>query len=59
MTSEDYARYIRTKINDDKTSNLTHYEPAFELNIDAGTSHTSVLDQYGNAVAMTSTINLQ
>jgi len=58
MTSEDYANYIRSKIDDNKTFNLTHYEPAFEINMDRGTSHISVLDQYGNAAAMTSTINL-
>ena len=58
MTSGDYADYIRSQISSNQTFNLTHYKPAFELKMDTGTSHISVIDQYGNAVALTATINL-
>ena len=58
MTSEDYSSHIRQKIDDDQTFNVSYYEPAFEGFTDGGTAHLSVLDQFGNAVGITSTINL-
>ena len=58
MTSADYGNYIRSKIDDNQTFNVSYYEPAFEGFEDHGTAHVSVIDQYGNAVGLTSTINL-
>ncbi|CAF0744911.1 unnamed protein product, partial [Didymodactylos carnosus] len=57
ILSPDYADYIRRKINETKAQDLDYYEPQFEPQTDHGTSHCSVIDSYGNAVAATSTIN--
>ena len=57
MTSQDYADGLRAKISDDRTYDYTYYEPAFQLVEDGGTSHISVVDQFGNAASVTSTIN--
>jgi len=46
------------KINDEKTFNISYYEPIFEGVNDNGTSHLSIVDSYGNAVALTSSVNL-
>ncbi|XP_077995346.1 glutathione hydrolase 1 proenzyme-like [Glandiceps talaboti] len=58
MTSSEYAESLRMKIDDDRTHNYTYYGPSFSLEEDAGTSHISAVDQYGNAVSVTSTTNL-
>ncbi|XP_077995821.1 glutathione hydrolase 1 proenzyme-like [Glandiceps talaboti] len=58
MTSPEYAESLRMKIDDDRTHNYTYYGPSFYLKDDAGTSHLCAVDQYGNAVSVTSTINL-
>ncbi|XP_070573107.1 glutathione hydrolase 1 proenzyme-like [Ptychodera flava] len=59
MTSKEYAESIRQLINDSTTYDVYHY---YDVVKDAGTgsggtSHISILDQYGNAVSVTSTIN--
>jgi gamma-glutamyltranspeptidase/glutathione hydrolase len=53
LTSAAYARELRRRIRPDATLPLARYgsEP------DSGTTHLSVLDAEGNAVACTSTIN--
>ncbi|GCE97968.1 gamma-glutamyltransferase [Zygosaccharomyces mellis] len=38
--------------------NWTYYKPAYEINEPHGTSHLSIVDSYGNAVSLTTTINL-
>ncbi|XP_063962702.1 glutathione hydrolase 1 proenzyme-like [Lytechinus pictus] len=57
MTDQPYADDFRTRIDDDRTHNYTYYEPEFQLVEDSGTTHISIVDQYGNAAAITSTIN--
>eukprot|EP00057_Strongylocentrotus_purpuratus_P003389 XP_003726539.1 PREDICTED: gamma-glutamyltranspeptidase 1 [Strongylocentrotus purpuratus] len=57
MTAQSYADALRARIDDDRTHNYTYYEPEFQLVEDSGTSHISIVDQYGNAAAITSTIN--
>lgn len=57
MTAQSYADSLRARIDDDRTHNYTYYEPEFQLVEDSGTSHISIVDQYGNAAAITSTIN--
>ena len=57
MTSADYANYIRSRISNDRTFNVSYYDPAFENSDGEGTAHASVIDQFGNAVSITSTIN--
>lgn len=57
LTSDWYADATRCKIDDSRTYNVSHYEPAFQILNDHGTSHISVLSADGSAVALTSTIN--
>ncbi|KAJ8312367.1 hypothetical protein KUTeg_009740 [Tegillarca granosa] len=58
MTSDDYARDIRSRIRDDRTFDTAYYEPTFFNEEDGGTSHLSVLAPNGDAVSITSTVNL-
>lgn len=58
MTSEDFARDIRSKISDDKTHGTDYYGPTFYDYTSTGTSHMSLLAPNGDAVSVTSTINL-
>lgn len=57
LTSEAYGQQTRQKITDNATHQLPYYEPAFEIEDDAGTAHLSVIDGEGNAVSYTGTIN--
>ena len=59
MTSQDYASDVRSQIDDDETHETKHYGPAFSNVEDSGTGHISVLAPNGDAVAVTTTINLQ
>lgn len=58
LMSETFASSVKSKIDDDRTYEPTHYDRE-ELYIaeSHGTSHLSVLDRFGNAVAATSTVN--
>ncbi|AQZ13216.1 ECM38 (YLR299W) [Zygosaccharomyces parabailii] len=38
--------------------NCTFYRPAYEMNDPHGTSHLSIVDSHGNAVSLTTTVNL-
>lgn len=38
--------------------NYTDYHPAYKMNEPHGTAHLSIIDHYGNAVSLTTTINL-
>nr|CAB3248949.1 gamma-glutamyltranspeptidase 1 [Phallusia mammillata] len=58
MTSDWYADTIREKIVDAHTMPVSYYEPDFQLPDDSGTSHMSLYGENGDAVALTSTINL-
>jgi gamma-glutamyltranspeptidase/glutathione hydrolase len=57
MLGHDYATKIAKKIAPDKTLSMSSYGRFF-LSPDGGTSHFSVMDNAGNAVACTETINL-
>jgi gamma-glutamyltranspeptidase / glutathione hydrolase / leukotriene-C4 hydrolase len=46
------------KINDSKTFPLNYYSPTFSQAEDHGTMHVSVMTASGDAVSLTSTINL-
>lgn len=46
------------KYSDNTTFPYSHYDPLYELTEPHGTSHFSVVDENGNAVSMTVTINL-
>ncbi|XP_025832385.1 glutathione hydrolase 1 proenzyme [Agrilus planipennis] len=59
LMSTDYANSIRSLITDDKTfQNPVHYGVNASFFEDHGTAHLSVLAENGDAVSVTSTINL-
>ncbi|KAK3786014.1 hypothetical protein RRG08_023436 [Elysia crispata] len=57
LTSKTYANRIRQLITDNSTHDYQYYGPSFYTPKTSGTSHMSVIDQNGNAVSVTSTIN--
>lgn len=57
LISDDYARQMATKIDEKQTLPKSSYGRFFATE-DGGTSHFSVIDKHGNAVACTETINL-
>ena len=57
MTSQSYADSLRAAISDDESHELSYYN-AYYNQPDSGTSHLSIVDSHGNAVAVTTTINL-
>jgi gamma-glutamyltranspeptidase/glutathione hydrolase len=57
MLSPETAKAVRAAIEEGKTSNPSRYGSAW-LSEDGGTSHYSIIDAKGNAVAATETINL-
>lgn len=60
LTSKENARSIRMKIKDNKTWNdPAHYGVVdVESNEDHGTAHISVINENGDAVSVTSSINI-
>ena len=58
MTSDWYADALRLQINDSRTFPVDYYGPDFDLPDDHGTAHLSIIGPGGNAVGMTSTVNL-
>ncbi|CAF3485941.1 unnamed protein product [Rotaria sp. Silwood1] len=58
LTSIEYADHIRQRIDDSKTYGFQHYGGTWLDKMKTGTSHLSVIGSNGDAVAMTSTINL-
>ncbi|ESO93724.1 hypothetical protein LOTGIDRAFT_182132 [Lottia gigantea] len=57
LTSRDYADFIRSKIWDNTTHDMMYYGPTFYDKYTTSTAHLSIVDQHGNAVSVTSTIN--
>ncbi|XP_022108894.1 gamma-glutamyltranspeptidase 1-like isoform X2 [Acanthaster planci] len=57
MTLQSYADSLRAAISDNESHDPSYYT-AYYNQPDSGTSHLSVVDTHGNAVAVTSTINL-
>lgn len=59
LTSEEYATTIRAKILDNTTFNSAdHYGGIYYNKEDHGTAHMSILAANGDAVSVTSTVNL-
>jgi len=59
MLNQRLGERLRQKIQDDQTHNdVSYYAEYFSL-ADYGTTHISVLAENGNAVAVTSSINMR
>lgn len=59
MISPEYPEEIRGKIQDYKTfTDPKHYGAIYENPVDTGTAHVSVIGPNGDAVSLTTTINL-
>ncbi|XP_064619300.1 glutathione hydrolase 1 proenzyme-like isoform X2 [Lineus longissimus] len=58
LTSRPYASYIRSLILNDKTHDITYYGPLVAPDEDSGTGGMTVLSPTGDAVAVSSTINM-
>jgi gamma-glutamyltranspeptidase len=58
LNTKEYAAAVRANISSSQTYPWQHYNPAYEPNDPKGTSHLSVIDAEGNAVALTTTVNL-
>ncbi|CAN6604159.1 glutathione hydrolase proenzyme [Trichomonascus vanleenenianus] len=58
IVSPEWARTLRRKISDNHTHEWQYYNPSYESVSTHGTSHFSVVDGDGMAVAMTTTVNL-
>ncbi|KAJ3180631.1 hypothetical protein HK101_009946 [Irineochytrium annulatum] len=52
------ASAIRHNISDERTFEPEHYNPPFDIKEDHGTMHVSVVTAAGDAVTLTSTVNL-
>ncbi|KAJ1891276.1 hypothetical protein LPJ66_007011 [Kickxella alabastrina] len=57
--SKYFASEIRANISDTRTFGVDHYDPKYDILINHGTTHLSVLDGDDMAVALTSTVNLE
>lgn len=57
MTPE-FAESVRRNISDNTTYPWQHYHPSYEESGSRGTAHISVIDEYGIAAALTTTVNL-
>lgn len=58
LLSDDYIRARAASIDLNHTKDIESYGTATPLPDDAGTSHLCVVDEHGNAVSCTETINL-
>ncbi|KAF9461274.1 gamma-glutamyltranspeptidase [Collybia nuda] len=58
ISTKEFADLIRKNITNDRTHPPEYYNPEYDVVVDHGTSHTSVIDKDGMAVALTSTVNL-
>src|SRR6185503_16961714 len=57
LTGKNYAEWLRRRIATDKTQPLPYYGYRHFNAEKGGTTHFSVIDRYGNAVACTQSVN--
>ncbi|KAN0129765.1 Gamma-glutamyltranspeptidase [Lactarius tabidus] len=55
---KSYGTSISKNMTDNRTHPASYYQPIFDVPEDHGTSHTSIVDENGMVVAITSTVNL-
>ncbi|KAA1471669.1 gamma-glutamyltranspeptidase [Dentipellis sp. KUC8613] len=53
-----FSALVFENMTDERTHTPDYYQPIFDVPTDHGTSHTSVVDKDGMAVALTTTVNL-
>lgn len=59
LLSSQFADEIRKKIVDDRTSkDASFYGAEFDVGNDHGTSHVSIIAPNGDAISVTSSVNL-
>ena len=59
LISNSFATHVYSRINDSTTYPPSYYNSSYEYYNDKGTTHLSVMDLQGNAVSLTSTVNLE
>ena len=59
MLDPELGDDLRKKIRNKTNQNGAYYDADSFSNADYGTTHVAVMDQYGNAVSVTSTINMK
>ncbi len=57
MTSDEFAENVRSKITE-RTHPIQYYGTNFTATEDHGTTNIVAIDRFGNAVVVTSTVNL-
>ena len=65
LTSQGFINFVHSRIDDtktfpaiNKTTNSSHYNVSYYMKDDHGTAHVSVMDKWGNAAAVSTTVNL-
>ncbi|KAJ9108666.1 hypothetical protein QFC20_003365 [Naganishia adeliensis] len=58
FSSKSWAEEVYRNMTDDTTHTASHYNPVFDVPVDSGTTHMSVIDKWGGACSLTSTVNL-
>ncbi|KAI0645531.1 gamma-glutamyltranspeptidase [Trametes meyenii] len=58
IPTKEYAEEVFANITDDRTHPPEYYHPIYDVVVDHGTSHSSIVDKDGMAVALTTTVNL-
>lgn len=58
IPTKEYANLIAPNVTDDRTHPPEYYNPEYSVHTDHGTSHSSIVDKDGMAVAITSSVNL-
>ncbi|KAJ1916811.1 hypothetical protein IWQ60_007987 [Tieghemiomyces parasiticus] len=58
IVDKDLAVAIRRNITDDHTHPVDYYSPDYDVQEPHGTTHISILDRRGQAVSLTTTVNL-
>ncbi|KAJ3529786.1 hypothetical protein NM688_g7806 [Phlebia brevispora] len=58
IPTKKFAAMVFPNITDERTHPPEYYNPVYDIPIDHGTSHSSIVDRNGMVVGITSTVNL-